>query len=306
MNSNTIIFPNLGITLENVPEVISIGPVNISLYGLVISLAMLVAVIWCYRECDCYNVNKEKYLDICIFSIVFGVIGARLYYVIFAWDYYKDDPLSIFKIWEGGLGIYGGIIFGIITVIVMCKIFKMDFWLIADISVFGLLVGQIAGRWGNFFNREAFGDYTDSIFAMMIPLSRVRSKDYLTTNIIDNLSCIDGTYFISVHPTFLYESVWNLLLLVFLVLYRKHKKFDGELFLMYVGLYGIGRFLIESLRTDQLQIANTNIAISQVVAILFVVFSIVMIVVFRIKKKGATKRVKPIIIIDNTKNSAQK
>lgn len=291
--NNTIIFPNLGITLPNVPEFLTIGPISLSLYGLIIGTAMIVAFFWCYSECKYYNVNRDHFIDLFIISIIAGILGARIYYVIFAFDYYKNDPLSIFKIWEGGLGIYGGIILGMVAVIVCCKIFKLDFWLIADIVSLGVILGQIAGRWGNFFNREAFGDYTNGPLAMLIPLDRVRSNDFITDNMLANLVVQDGDVFVSVHPTYLYESLWNLCVLIFLIIFRKYKKFDGQIFLLYIGLYGLGRFFIESLRTDQLQIGSTGIAISQVVAIIMIIVSIVLNIVFIVKKKPATPRIKP-------------
>ena len=291
--SDAIIFPNLGITLEHVPEFLTIGPVSISLYGLIIGTAMIIAFFWCYSECRYYNVNRDHFIDLFIITIVVGILGARIYYVIFAFDYYKDNPLSIFKIWEGGLAIYGGIILGMISVIVCCKLFKLNFWLIADIVSLGVIFGQICGRWGNFFNREAFGDYTDSLFAMLIPYDRVRSADFITDNMMSNLVVQNGEVFVSVHPTFLYESLWNLCVLIFLILFRKYKKFDGQIFLLYIGLYGLGRFFIESLRTDQLQIGDSGIAVSQVVAIIMIIISIVLQVVFIVKKKEATPRIKP-------------
>ena len=290
---DAIIFPNLGITLNYVPEFIGIGPIQISLYGLIIGLAMIAAFLWCYSECRYYNVNRDHFIDLTIITILAGILGARVYYVVFAFDYYKNNLISIFKVWEGGLAIYGGIIFGLIAVIVCCRIFKLKFWLVADIVSLGVILGQIAGRWGNFFNREAFGDYTNGIFAMMIPYDRVRSADYITDNMLDNLIVQSGEVFVSVHPTFLYESLWNLCVLIFLIIFRKHKKFDGQIFLLYIGLYGVGRFFIESLRTDQLQIGDTGIAISQVVAIIMIIVSIVMQIIFIRNKREATPRIKP-------------
>ncbi len=292
MSSSSIIFPNIKLYLENVPTFLHIGPLSISLYGLIIGTAMLLAVLWCYNECLYYGVDQEHFLDLGIICIIAGIIGARLYYVIFSWDYYGSNLLDIFKIWEGGLGIYGGIILGIVAGIIVCRVLKMKFWLIADIACFGVLLGQIAGRWGNFFNREAFGEYTDSLLAMMLPVAKVRASSSVTDAMLQNISYVDNVPFVSVHPTFLYESLWNLGILIFLLIYRKYKRFDGELALYYVGLYGLGRFFIESLRTDQLQIGNTGIAISQVVAILFIIFAITMNIVFRVEKKTATPREK--------------
>ena len=181
---------------------------------------------------------------------------------------YKDDLLQIFNIRGGGLAIYGGIIGGLITVIVMCHIKKLNFWKCADVICFGVLIGQIFGRWGNFFNREAFGKYTDSPFAMQIPVNAVNRPQDITTEMMNNLVTVNGIDCIQVHPTFLYESVMNLCIFLFLLWYRKRKKFEGEIFLWYMALYGFGRSSIERLRTDQLRIAGTAIPVSQLLGIL--------------------------------------
>lgn len=291
--NNTIIFPNLGIKLDNVPEFIGFGSFQISLYGLIIGLAMIAAFLWCYNECNYYGIDRDHFVDLTIITILAGIVGARTYYVVFAFDYYKDNLLSILKLWEGGLAIYGGIIFGLVAVIICCRIFKLDFFLVADIVSLGVILGQIAGRWGNFFNREAFGDYTDSLLAMMIPFDRIRSSDYITDNMLSNIIVQEGDIYVSVHPTFLYESLWNLCVIIFLIIYRRHKKFDGQIFLLYIGLYGLGRVMIESLRTDQLQIGKSGIAISQVVAIIMIIISVLMQIIFIRKKKEATPRIKP-------------
>lgn len=268
MNENSISFPNLGITFHNVGKSISVFGLDIAYYGIIIVTGMLVGLLVAEREAVRTKQNKEIYFDYAIFAYIFSIIGARIYYVIFSWDYYKNNLLSIFNLREGGLAIYGGVIGAVITLIVFTKVRKQNFWLMADTGCQGLVVGQIIGRFGNFFNREAFGDYTNNLFAMKLPKYAVRTSD-LTEKLIANMK--DGC--IQVHPTFLYEAVWNLLLFIFLVFYRKHKHFDGELFFIYLGGYGFGRAIIEGLRTDQLLLFNTHIPVSQVLACLLVAVS---------------------------------
>ena len=226
--------------------------------------------------------KTDTYFDLALIAIVCSVIGARIYYVVFRWDLYKDNLLSIFNLREGGLAIYGGIIAAIITTFIFAKARKISPGLLFDTAGLGLILGQIIGRWGNFFNREAFGDYTDGLFAMQIPLSAVRASE-VTPRLMEKVVDIGGISFIQVHPTFLYESMWNLLLLILLLLYTKHKKFDGEVFLWYLLGYGVGRFWIESLRTDQLLIPGIGYPVSKALAAVLVVMSAVWIVVKRIR-----------------------
>ena len=206
-------------------------------------------------------------------------------------DMYRDNLLNIFNIRQGGLAIYGGVIAGIITGYIVCRIKKMRFLETADMVVLGLLVGQILGRWGNFFNREAFGQYTDGLFAMQLPLNAIRSMDDVTTEMLNHVELIGGDRFISVTPTFLYESLWNLALLCILLLLRKRKQFDGQIFFLYLLGYGIGRFWIEGMRTDQLLLWNTNIPVSQALAALLVIASLVLLGVgyVRMKARGENK-----------------
>lgn len=193
--------------------------------------------------------KTDTYFDLALVAIICSVIGARVYYVIFRWDLYKDDLLSVFNLRQGGLAIYGGVIAAIITVFVFSRVRKLSMGLLCDTAGLGLVLGQVIGRWGNFFNREAFGGYTDGLFAMQLPLSAVRSSD-VTDSLLQHVVEVNGISYIQVHPTFLYESLWNLILLILLILFTRHKRFDGEVFLLYLAGYGIGRFWIESLRTD--------------------------------------------------------
>ena len=284
--NETIIFPNLHITLEHVGKTFTVFGIEIAYYGVIIAIGMLLGVGLILREAKRCGKNEDDYLDLCIITIIFSVIGARLYYVIFSWDLYKDDLLSIFNIRQGGLAIYGGVIAGIITGYVVCRVKKLNFWETADMVVLGLLVGQILGRWGNFFNREAFGDYNDGLFAMLLPMDAIRSMDDVTTEMLANVQIIDGSRFISVTPTFLYESLWNLALLCLLMFLRKRKLFHGQQFLLYLLGYGIGRFWIEGMRTDQLLLWNTDIAVSQALALVLVAVSAVLLAVgYRRQKK---------------------
>ena len=270
MNSS-IIFPNLHITLDNVEKGFYIGSFFIAFYGVIIAIGMLIGVSFILKEAKRLGFDEDQFLDICIITIVVGVIGARIYYVIFAWDYYKDNPLSAFNIRRGGLAIYGGVLAGIACVYILCKIKKLQFLKVLDVAIFGVIIGQICGRWGNFFNREAFGQYTDGLLAMLLPLDAVRSSSDITTEMLANLVTIDGVSYVSVHPTFLYESLWNLGLLIFLLCTRKKKKFDGYVFFTYLIVYGAGRFWIEGLRTDQLKLWGTSLPVSQMLAATLVV-----------------------------------
>lgn len=280
----SIRFVNLGIEIEDLGKSISVFGFEINYYGIVIAVGMVLALMLVLREAKLTGQNTENYYDLAIFVILFGVIGARLYYVIFEWDMYKNDLLSIFNIRNGGLAIYGGVLAGILTAYVFSRIKKLSFMQILDTAVLGLLVGQILGRWGNFFNREAFGGYTDNLFAMQIKLDEVGG--IITDSISKNIKIVDGIEYIQVHPTFLYESLWNLALLAIIMIYKKHRKFDGEIISIYMMGYGLGRFLIEGLRTDQLLLPGIHVAVSQVVSIVMMVIGAGVVIYKRFMKKG--------------------
>ncbi len=259
-----IAFPNLGIYLENVPKNFEVFGLTIAFYGLIIAVGMLLGFTLTNHESNRLGYPKDIWWDFAVPAILFSILGARLYYVVFSWDYYGKHLNELFNIRGGGLAIYGGVIGGFLTLVVFCKIRKQNLWKMADVAVLGLLVGQIIGRWGNFMNREAFGGYTDGLFAMQLPIEAVRKSD-ISADIAAHI--VDGANYIQVHPTFLYESTLNLILLLVLWFYRKHKKFDGDMMLIYLGGYGIIRFFVEGLRTDQLQIGSTGIAVSQMLGI---------------------------------------
>lgn len=283
MNVGDIAFPHLHIYLQNVPKTFSVFGFQIAFYGLIIGIGVMLGVLMAVHEAKVSGQNPDIYWDFAIYAIIFSILGARIYYVVFAWDTYKDNLLSVFNIRGGGLAIYGAVIGAFLTAGIYCYIKKVSFLQLCDTGVMGLILGQIIGRWGNFMNREAFGQYTDSLLAMRLPVEAVRPWD-ISESISANMAA--GTNYIQVHPTFLYESLWNLLILGLLLLYRKHKKFQGEVTLLYLGGYGLGRCWIEGLRTDQLLIPHTQVAVSQVLAGVLVVFAIVAeaVVWFRMKK----------------------
>ncbi len=283
--NTSINFPNLGIHLSNVGNSISIGGFEIAYYGMIIACGMILGLCIAMWVAKKTNQNPDQYFDVALYAIPIALIGARAYYVIFSWDQYKDNLIHILYFREGGLAIFGGVIAAVITFYVYVKIKKQNFWLMADTACVGLVLGQIIGRWGNFFNREAFGGYTNGLFAMQLPLNAVRSSD-VTQEMMEHLQTIDGVQYIQVHPTFLYESLWNIGVLL-LLLFTKHKKFDGEIFLLYLAGYGIGRFWIEGLRTDQLLLPGIKLPVSQVLS---AVVAIVSIAVILIQRKRCTAK----------------
>ena len=280
-----ISFPHLGITLDHVGKSVDLFGVSIAYYGIIIGMAILIGFAIATSEAKRTRQNPEDYLDMGIIGVIAGIAGARIYYVIFSWDMYKDDLLDIFNLREGGLAIYGGVIAGVITTLIFAKIRKQSFLCLVDTACAGLLVGQIIGRWGNFFNREAFGSYTDGLFAMQIPKDAVAPAN-ITHAVNQHLVTIGGTQYIQVHPTFLYESVWNLLVLVIILVATPHKKYNGQLFLLYLAGYGLGRFWIEGLRTDQLMLFESGIAVSQLLSGVLFLFAVGMLI-FKAKQTQA-------------------
>ena len=255
--------------------------VTIRWYGLLIFLGFTLAVLFGGRMAYKWKMDLNKMLDVLIYGTFGGIIGARIYYVLFDWGSYKDDLLSVFKLWEGGLAIYGGLIGGLIAAYITCKFNKLNFYNLLDLAGMSFLIGQGIGRWGNFTNQEAFGTNSD------LPLGMWSEKvaDYLYKNqaaFLEQGIVVDPMK--PVHPTFLYEFVWCLL--GFLVLYivcKKARKFSGQIILMYGVWYGAGRFVFEGLRTDSLYIWNTNIRMSQLLSLLLVLFCLVLLIVKLIK-----------------------
>ena len=284
----TIDFPNIRIHLQSVGDHISVFGFDIAYYGIIIGIGILVGLFIAVAEAKRTGQKADDYYDLVIYAVIFSIIGARAYYVIFSWDMYKDDLKSILNIRQGGLAIYGGVIAAVITVFVFARIKKLSPYLILDTAGLGLVSGQMIGRWGNFFNREAFGEYTDSLFAMRLPEDAVRQSD-ITDLMRQHMETVNGVNYIQVHQTYLYESLWCLMVLVILLLYRKHKKFDGEVFLIYLMGYGLGRVWIEGLRTDQLLLPKVGLPVSQLLAGTLVVVSLILILFNRKRCKKQTE-----------------
>lgn len=266
-------FVNLGITIEHLKNSVSVFGFRIAYYGIIIGIGMLAGIWLAQADAKRRGQNPDTYLDFALYAIIFSIIGARLYYVIFQWDAYKDNLLQIFNLRAGGLAIYGGVIGAVLTLIVFTRVRKLSFFSMADSGVLGLILGQIIGRWGNFFNTEAFGGYTDNLLAMRIRLSLVNPY-MISQELLDHKIVEQGIEYIQVHPTFLYESLWNVGVLAFMLWYRKRKKFDGEMLWIYLVGYGLGRFWIEGLRTDQLILFGTGIAVSQGLSLILVLASV--------------------------------
>ncbi len=228
----TISFPSLGLEL-NPPRAFSIGSLSIHFYGLIIAVGLMLAVVYGLRRSKQFGLKQDDILDGVLWIVPISIICARLYYCIFSWADYKDDPISILYIWNGGLAIYGAVIGAAVSVAVFCRIKKISLGAVLDVTLLGFLIGQSIGRWGNFMNREAFGAATDSFLRMGLYNANSGVVEYY-------------------HPAFLYESLWNAAGFVLLHFFSKRRKYDGQVALMYVVWYGLGRTFIEGLRTDSL------------------------------------------------------
>ena len=282
-------FVNLGITVEHMVNDISVFGFRIAFYGIIIGIGMILGTYLAAKDAERRGLGEDAVYDFIVWGIIVGIIGARLYYVFFQWDSYKDNLLQILNLRAGGLAIYGGVIGGILTLVVWCRLKKKKFFEMADSLVLALLLGQILGRWGNFFNCEAFGRYTESLFAMRIRRAIV-NPIMIDEELLNHLIIENGTEYIQVHPTFLYESCWNLCLLLFILFFwRKHQAFTGEIFLAYIAGYGLGRFWVEALRTDSLLIPGTNLAVSQCIAGICFLTASVLIILGRRQSKARTR-----------------
>jgi len=267
--------------------------ITIHWYGAIIAFGFLLAVLLGGRIAYTWKMSLDKMVDVLIYGTVAGIIGARLYYVFSKWSYYGKHPSDIPKIWEGGLAIYGGLIAGIIAAYIVCRVRKMNFFNLLDCCCISFLVGQGIGRWGNFFNQEAFGTNTDLPWGM----KSEKTVDYLVRNlssITEKGISVDPSQ--PVHPTFLYESLWCLLgVLVLYLVCRKFRLFSGQMALWYGVWYGVERAVVEGLRTDSLYLGNTNIRTSQLVSAVLAAVCLVLLIIFTVKYK---KNPKPIDGID--------
>lgn len=263
-------FPGFGITLTINRVAFSLFGLNFYWYGVIIAAGFLLAVLWCYRQAPRIGIPGDTLIDFLIFAVPISIICARLYYIIFYLDLYRDrsgklDLIKMLSIRDGGLAIYGGVIGAVLTLLVFSKIKKISFGALADVGCMGLLIGQCVGRWGNFTNVEAYGSVTTLPWRMGI---------------------YENDAYLEVHPTFFYESLWNLIgfCLIGLVL-RKRRKFDGQLFLFYIAWYGFGRMLIEGLRTDSLYVPGTMLRVSQLLAgVTFILAAVVLLYFLFVKK----------------------
>lgn len=254
MPNASISFPMLGDFSINPPAAFKIGPLTIHWYGIIIATGFLLAVIYCARRSREFGLTPDNVYDVIILGVPLAVICARIYFCVFHWDLFRDNPISVLYIWNGGLGMYGVIAGAVLATVIYCKRKKLSILAFLDMACFGFIIGQFIGRWGNFMNREAFGYETD-IFCRM----------GLTQNGV--------TYY--VHPTFLYESLWNFV--GFLLMHfwsKKHRRYDGQGLLFYLAWYGFGRMLVEGLRTDSLYLFNTGIRVSQLVSFILLIASV--------------------------------
>ena len=253
-----ISFPSLGITL-NPPTSFNIGPLSIHFYGLIIATGLMLAVLYCSKRANQFGLTEDTLLDgvLCVTPV--AIMFARIYYCAFSWEIYADNPISVLYIWEGGIAIYGSVIGAVLGIIVFCKVKKVRIAAVLDLVSLGFLIGQALGRWGNFFNREAFGAETESFFRMGLMKASTGAVTYY-------------------HPTFLYESVWNAVGFLVLHFLSKKRRFDGQIALGYLAWYGLGRAFIEGLRTDSLYIGS--IRVSQLLAAVSCVVGLGLLLVF--------------------------
>lgn len=253
MNHSPIQFPGLGLEFNPDRVALTLFGRDIYWYGVIIAAGFLLAVLYTYRRADRFGVRRDDFLDVLLFAVPIAIVGSRLYYVVFYFSLYqyqadgvtKVNWAEIFRIWDGGLAVYGAVIAAVITALIFCRVRKIGFWAVVDLGSLGLLIGQAVGRWGNFINREAFGAQTDLPWRMgIVP---------------------PGGSYMEVHPTFFYESLWNVIGFMLLASLSKRRKFNGQIFLLYVAWYGLGRGFIEGLRADSLYLWGTGLRVSQVV-----------------------------------------
>ena len=286
----TVYFDGLGISFDVPSVAFTIGDYQVYWYGIIIAFGFILAVLYGGRMAYKWKMSLDGMVDVLIWGTIFGIIGARAYYVIFSWDYYSQNPSEIIAIWNGGLAIYGGIIGALIGGAIGCKVGKIDFRNLLDLAALGLLIGQGIGRWGNFFNQEAFGTNTDTALFRMWSTKIRDTLEATQEELLEKGIEVNPSH--SVHPTFLYESVWCILL--FFVLHyivKKHRKFKGEIFLLYGMFYGLERMIVEGMRTDSLYIGNTSIRVSQLLsAIIVVAFTIWFAVLMKKCKDGTLPR----------------
>ena len=287
----TIRFPYIGLDLTYIGKTVRVFGLDISYYGILTALGLCLALVFVTLEAKRNRMNINHYLNAVILSLILGVVGARLFYVAFYWNLYKSDSGKILDIRLGGMAYFGALLGCVIALKIISVIQKESFSKLADIFSLGALIAQAIGRWGDFFNRGSFGEYTEWPLAMQLPLSAVHSGE-VTVLMRENLVVSGDSTYIQCHPAFLYESLWCLLLLLFLLIKRRKKLFDGEIFLRYLAWYGFGRFFLEAVRTDSIMIPGTGIPIGMVIsmALFFVCMPIVSIKGIMTRKRVEHRR----------------
>lgn len=284
-------FPNLGIEIDRLNRVaFTLFGLDVYWYGIFIGAGIILGTYLAMRYMKKIGGNPDNVLDFMLYAIVFCIIGARLYYVVFSWDLYKDNLLDIFNLRKGGLAIYGGIIAAVIFGIFYVRKRRLNFWDMADVMIPSVPLGQAIGRWGNFFNREAFGGVArdKNPWAMRIYFDENYDISQVPDVVKNGMEALRGKAlseigYIQVQPTFLYESLWNLFVLIIMLIFRRKKKFDGEVILWYLIGYGIGRAVIEGMRTDQLIMPVTGWPVSQALSIVVATVSVIVVIVKRRK-----------------------
>lgn len=262
--NNYVAFPSFGIELNISNVALTIGKLDIYWYGIIIGTALIIGYVLAYFRTKKAKLDPEHITNIVLICAPISIIFARLYYVLFSFDYYLANPEKIFALRDGGIAIYGAVIGAVLSCLIYCKVKKLNTLKIFDLCIPSVILGQAIGRWGNFFNKEAFGETTTSFLRMTLYKN--------------------GQY-IDVHPTFLYESIWNFLVFALLLFFNKKKKYDGEIFIKYITFYGLGRFFIEGLRTDSLYIGDFRI--SQIIAAISFISGITILIVNKIKSRHA-------------------
>ena len=263
--ASPITFPNLGISVNPDPVAFTVFGKDIYWYGIIIACGFVLAAIYMMRRAKAFGITDDDVLDMLLWAVPVGIVCARAYYCIFYWDLFQDNPVSVLYIWEGGLAIYGGVIGGALTLLIVAKVKKLPAPVLLDVAALGAIIGQFCGRWGNFMNREAHGAVTDSFLKMGLQNAAGEVIYY--------------------HPTFLYESVWNLIGFIGLHFYVRRRRFDGEIFVLYMTWYGLGRVWIEGLRTDSLYLFSTGIRVSQLLAGVFFAAGMAILLTVYLKRK---------------------
>lgn len=279
-------FPNLfgdkGLRIPINDTAFNIGTIEIKWYGLIICLAVVLCIILGLKSCSKHGMTQDDMLDYVLFAIPSAMIGARLYYVIFQWESYAEEPIKALYVWEGGLAVYGGVIAALIALLCVAKYKKHSFLRVAGFAMPYIILGQAIGRWGNFFNQEAFGRYTTLPWGM----TGDRISQWVNTQVVNDVPGYSvGTL---VHPTFLYESLWCFAAFAFMMVYRKKwEKHEGESLCLYMVLYGLERTFVEALRTDSLYIGNTNVRVSQLLSAVLIVVGLALFFDIKRRQKNA-------------------